>query len=43
MCIFATNTSMMDIEFQEKILISKGSGLKENIMYSENKEDSINA
>ena len=43
MCIYVTNTSMMDIKFQEKILISKGTGLKENIMYSENNEGSTNA
>lgn len=43
MCIFATNTSMMDIKFQEKILISKGYGFKEKVMYSGNKEDSENA
>jgi len=43
MCIFATNTSMMDIKFQEKILISKGYGLKENVMYSGTKEDFADA
>lgn len=43
MCIYVTNTSMRDIKFQEKILISKGTGLKENIMYSENTEDSSSA
>lgn len=42
-CIFTTNTGMTDIQFQEIILISKSPGLKENIMYSENKEDSTDA
>ena len=43
MCLYLTNTSISDVEYQEKICIDKAVGFKEKIMYKVYEEEQNNA